>query len=206
MAEAARQVPRYEAVVVGASAGGMQALKVLLCGLPADFPMAVAVVQHLEASSGGYLSEFLNETCAIPVREADEKEPFRKGTAYIAPANYHLLIEPDRSLSLSADDKVNYSRPAIDPLFESAADVFGPALIGVVMTGASSDGAMGLKRIKAGGGRAVVQNPASAESPFMPQSAVRAAEPDHIVELEEIAPLLIRLAALKRTEVPHGRA
>lgn len=205
MAEAARQTPRYEAVVVGASAGGMQALKVLLCGLPADLPLAVAVVQHVDAGSDGYLSEFLDQSCAFAVKEAEEKEPFVRGTAYIAPANYHLLIESDRSLSLSADDKVNYSRPAIDPLFESAADVFGPGLIGVVMTGASSDGALGLKRIKARGGRAVVQNPATAQSPFMPQAAVRAADPDHVLDLEDIAPLLIRLAALKRTEVPHGR-
>jgi two-component system chemotaxis response regulator CheB len=183
----------------------MQALKVVLRDLPADFGLAVAVVQHVEAGSDSFLSEFLNDICAISVREAEEKEPFRKGTAYIAQANYHLLIEPDRSLSLSADDKVNYSRPAIDPLFESAADVFGPALIGVIMTGASSDGAQGLKRIKARGGRTVVQNPASAESPFMPQAAVRAADPDHVLELEDIAPLLIRLTALKRTEVPYGR-
>jgi two-component system chemotaxis response regulator CheB len=202
MADMARQ---YEAVVVGASAGGMHALKAVLCGLPADLPLAVAVVQHVEASSSGYLSEFLDDTCAIAVREAEEKEPFRKGTAYIAPANYHLLIEPDRTLSLSADDKVNYSRPAIDPLFESAADVFGQSLIGVVMTGASSDGALGLRRIKDRGGRTVVQNPATADSPFMPQAAVRAAAPDHILDLEDIAPLLVKLAALKRREVPHGR-
>ncbi len=201
----AEPVQQYEAVVVGTSAGGMQALKVLLCGLPADLPLAVAIVQHVEAGSGGYLSEFLDDACAMTVREAEEKEPFVKGTAYIAPANYHLLIEPDRTLSLSADDKVNYSRPAIDPLFESAADVFGSKLIGVVMTGASSDGAQGLKRIKDRGGRAVVQNPQTAESPFMPQSAVRAADPDHVLDLEDIAPLLVKLATLKRREIPHGR-
>lgn len=202
MAEVAQ---RYEAVVVGASAGGMQALKTLLCGLPADLPMAVAIVQHVEAGSSGYLSEFLDDSCAFAVREAEEKEPFRTGTAYVAPANYHLLIEPDRTLSLSADDKVNYSRPAIDPLFESAADVFGQSLIGVVMTGASSDGALGLKRIKDRGGRTVVQNPRTAESPFMPQAAVRAADPDHTLDLEDIAPLLVKLSVLKRREVPHGR-
>lgn len=206
MAKAVRETPMYEAVVVGASAGGMQALKVLLCGLPVDFGMAVAVVQHVEASSGGFLSEFLNDSCAFTVREAEEKEAFVKGTAYIAPANYHLLIEPDGSLSLSADDKVNYSRPAIDPLFESAADVFGDRLVGIVMTGASSDGAQGLKRIKDSGGRTVVQNPRTAESPFMPQAAVRAASPDHILDLEDIAPFLVKLAALKRREIPHGRS
>ncbi len=207
MAKATRAslAPMYEAVVIGTSAGGMQALRVLLCGLPADLPMAVAVVQHVEASSDGFLSEFLNDSCAIAVKEAEEKEPFAKGTAYIAPANYHLLIEPDHTLSLSADDKVNYSRPAIDPLFESAADVFGDRLIGVVMTGASSDGAQGLKTVKNRGGRTVAQNPQTAESPFMPQAALRAADPDHIVDLKDIAPLLIGLSALKRRELPHGR-
>lgn len=126
--------PRYEAVVVGASAGGIQALKSLLSALPERFALRVAVVQHIDAGSRGYLTEILARDCKLAVTEAEDKSDFLGGTVYISPAGYHLLVEPDRSLSLSVDEKVNYCRPAIDPLFESAADAFGPALIGVVLT------------------------------------------------------------------------
>lgn len=185
--------PRYEAVVMGASAGGIQALKTLLSALPERFGLRVAVVQHIEASSSGYLAEILSKGSKLTVTEAEDKSDFRAGTVYVSPANYHLLVEPDRCLSLSVDEKVNYCRPAIDPLFESAADTFGPALIGVVLTGANKDGACGLQYIRSRGGRAIVQDPATAESPSMPRAALDAGPVDDVLPLSDIAALLSRL-------------
>ena len=121
-----------EAIVIGVSMGGMQALQVLLSALPADFGAPIAIVQHLEPRADTYLVEYLAGCTALVVKEAEDKEELRAGTAYIAPAGYHLLIEPDRSFSLSVEEKVNYCRPAIDPLFESAADAYGSNLVGIV--------------------------------------------------------------------------
>ncbi|TCM16085.1 CheB methylesterase [Novosphingobium sp. PhB165] len=182
--------PRYEAVVMGASAGGLQALKSLLSALPESFRLPIAIVQHVDASAKSYLAEILSRDCKLAVTEAEDKADFRSGTVYLAPTGYHLLIEPDCSLSLSVDEKVNYCRPAIDPLFESAANAFGPTLIGVVLTGANQDGARGLQHIRTRGGCAIVQDPESAESRFMPRAALDAGPVDHIVPLSEIAPLL----------------
>jgi two-component system, chemotaxis family, protein-glutamate methylesterase/glutaminase len=184
----------FEAAVLGVSAGGMHALKTILSALPATFSLAIAIVQHTSAQSDGFLVEHLNRCSTIRVKEAEDKEVLSRGTAYLAPAGYHLLIEPDKSFSLSVDDKVNFSRPSIDLLFESAAEAFGEALIGVVLTGANADGALGLKAVKRHGGLAVVQNPATAESSRMPQAAIDATSVDHIVDLERIALLLRRLS------------
>jgi len=186
--------------VIGTSAGGMQALKTLLSALPASFPAAIAIVQHIEAQSDDYLAQFLNGISAIPVREAADKQDIRPGTAYLAPAGYHLLIEPDETFSLSVDEKVNYCRPSIDLLFESAADAYGASLIGVVLTGANADGAQGLKIIKHHGGKTIVQHPETAESSYMPQAAIHATSVDYIVHLEQIAPLLVKLTERRR----HG--
>ncbi|MEZ0260430.1 MAG: chemotaxis protein CheB [Alphaproteobacteria bacterium] len=183
----------FDALVIGASAGGMKALKTVLSGLPRDFPLAVAIVQHMASHSDSYMAEYLAACCPLPVKEADDKEDFRKGAVYLAPAGYHLLIEPDRILSLSVDPPVNFSCPSIDVLFDSAAGVYGSRLIGVVLTGASADGSAGLKRIKERGGTAIVQDPAGAEVSFMPQSAITAAAPEHIAALDDIAPLLLKL-------------
>ncbi len=183
----------FEAVAIGVSAGGMQALKTLFGGLPSSFPLAIAVVQHLEARSDTYLCDYLNELSGIEVKEAEDKEPMRAGVAYLAPAGYHLLIEPGRSFSLSVDEKVNFCRPSIDLLFESAADALGSHLIGVVLTGANGDGALGLKRIKERGGFTVVQNPETAEVPFMPRAAIAATAVDEVTDLDLIAPILIKL-------------
>ncbi len=175
---------------MGVSAGGMHALKTILPALPRDFPLPVAIVQHLDAQSDDFLVEHLRRVSSIPVKEAEDKEDISPGTAYMAPAGYHLLIEPDKSFSLSMDDKVNFSRPSIDLLFESAADAFGPALIGVVLTGANADGARGLKAIKRMGGLAIVQAPKTAEAQYMPRAALEATPVDHIVDLECVAALL----------------
>jgi len=187
----------YEAAVIGVSAGGIEALKVLLPLLPASVPFPIVIVQHRDSRSNGFLAEYLNRMSEIAVSEAEDKEPLCAGHAYLAPAGYHLLIESDRSFSLSADARVNYSCPSIDVLFESAADAFQESLIGVVLTGANADGAQGLKAIKARGGLAIVQNPATAESPAMPQAALRATPVDYIADLEELAPLLMRLSAFR---------
>jgi two-component system chemotaxis response regulator CheB len=185
--------PQYEALVMGASAGGLSALKLLLAGLPEQFSLRTAVVQHIDAGSRSYLAEILAQDCRLAVTEAEDKAEFLPGTVYLAPPGYHMMVERDRSLSLSVDDKVNYCRPAIDPLFESAADTFGSTLIGVVLTGANKDGADGLQYIRARGGRAIVQSPDSAQSPFMPRAALEAGPVDDIVPLSGIARLLSRL-------------
>ncbi len=187
-------VIRYRAVVIGVSMGGVEAIKVLLGGLPRGFALPVFIVHHISPDSGSDLANLFNAHCEIHVKEADEEELFEAGTAYLAPPNYHLLIERDGRLALSADPPVNYARPSADVLFESAADAFGPALIGVVLTGAGSDGSKGLKRIKDQGGCAVVQDPADADTDSMPRSALAAVKADYILPIREIAPLLCRLA------------
>ncbi|MEX2490881.1 MAG: chemotaxis protein CheB [Nitrospirales bacterium] len=183
----------YEAVVIGTSAGGMNALTKILPALPASFPFPIAVVQHLANNSDSYLAEYLDRISFITVKETEDKEFMSSGTAYLAPPGYHLLIEPDRSFSLSKDPRVNFSRPAIDILFESAADVFGDTLIGILLTGANADGSLGLKAIKTQGGLVIVQNPRTAEVSYMPQAGLDATPADHIVNLERIVPLLLEL-------------
>jgi two-component system chemotaxis response regulator CheB len=183
----------YEAVVIGASAGGMEALKKLLAVLPKSFGAPIVIVQHLSPHSDNYLSRRLNELCKIHVKEADEKEKITAGTVYIAPPNYHLLIEQDKTLSLSADSKVNYSRPSIDVLFDSAAEVFRKGLIGIILTGANNDGSKGLKNIRNFGGLAIVQEPESAEISAMPRAAIEAAGADFILTIDQISNKLIEL-------------
>jgi len=183
-------IANYDAIVIGASAGGFAALSEVLPRLAEGLPQAVVVVQHLYPGSGGYLIEFLSRRCVLPVKEAEEKEPLLPGTIYLAPSGYHLLIERDRTFSLSVDDKVHYARPSIDVLFESAAEAYGAKLIGVILTGANDDGAAGLAAIKGQGGLAIVQDPTTAEVPYMPQSAIKATVVDHVLDLAAIGRLL----------------
>ena len=185
---------RYQAVMIGVSAGGLEALKVILPALPASFPFPIAVVQHRDECSDCFLAEYLNRMSAVTVSEAEDKEPLCAGHAYMAPAGYHLLIESDRSFSLSVDPRVNHSCPSIDVLFESAADAFGESLIGIVLTGANADGAKGLKAIKARGGLAIVQDPNTAQATAMPRAALDATPVDYLVDLRQVAPLLMRIA------------
>ncbi len=186
---------RYEAVVIGASAGGIEALKIVLPALPGTFPLPVVIVQHIGGHTDGFLAEYLNFASALTVKEAEDKESLRPGHAYFAPGGYHLLVENDRTLSLSVDPPVHFSCPSIDVLFESAADAFGRALIAAVLTGATSDGAHGLQTVKRCGGLTLAQDPKEAMSAVMPQAAIDAAQPHHIVRVAQIAPLLVRLAA-----------
>lgn len=187
--------PRAEAVVIGASAGAVEALSALLPGLPETFPLPVMVVVHLPPDRPSGLAELFRVRCRVAVREAEDKEPLAPGTVYFAPPDYHLLVEPDRRLSLSSEEPVQYSRPSIDVLFESAADVYGPGLIGVVLSGANSDGAKGLAAIQAAGGRALVQRPDLAQVATMPRAALdacpgaRPASPEEIVDLLTAADL-----------------
>lgn len=183
----------YEAVVMGISAGGLEALSIILPCLPGDFSLPVIVVQHRHPNSDDYLTSSLNAKCPLTVKEADEKEIISAGRVYLAPPNYHLLVEEDRSFSLSVSERVNHARPAIDPLFETASDAYGAKLIGVILTGANDDGSQGLKRIKERGGLAIVQAPATAEVASMPKSAIMATKADYVLPLAEIGPLLVNL-------------
>ena len=192
----------FQAVVVGVSTGGVHALQTLLGQLPAAFPLPILVVQHISADADGGLARLLDERCSLSVKEADEQDEILPGTVYLAPPNYHLLVELEGFLSLSADPYVSFARPSVDVLFESAAAVFGPGLIGFVLTGANFDGSRGLKTIKRKGGVAIVQDPADAEAPQMPQAAIAATGVDYVVALDGIATLLQKLAA-RRNTIPH---
>ena len=188
--------PGFRAVVIGVSAGGIQALSTLLPLLPKDFSLPILVVQHRLAGSDDYITKSLNQICAMQVKEAEEKEAVKAGCVYLAPADYHLLVERDQTLSLSVDEKVNYSRPAIDVLFESAAYAWSSGLIGIVLTGANSDGAKGLALVKQLGGTAIVQNPDTAEHGTMPRAALASA--DYVLELSKIGDMLEALTARKQ--------
>jgi two-component system chemotaxis response regulator CheB len=184
---------RIEVITVGVSAGGMKALVALLAHLPADYPIPIIIVQHLLEGSESFLPEYLNDQVSMPVQEAVDKESLRPGCVYLAPPGYHLLVEDDRSLSLSIDPKVNYCRPSIDVLFDSAAFVFQEKCLGIVLTGANQDGSAGLRNIKANGGMAIVQRPETAEYPAMPLAAIHAVKVDHIMSLDEIGEFLTTL-------------
>ncbi len=187
--------PYFELVVVGTSLGGLYALEVLLSGLSKSFPLSMAVVQHRHKDSDNKLGAFLQRHSALPLKEAEDKAVILPGRVYLAPADYHLLVEPGR-LALSTEAPVLYARPSIDVLFESAADAYGERLIGVILSGASHDGAQGLAKIKACGGLAVVQEPATAQSRTMPEAAIATVAVDSILMLEDIAPLLVKVCNL----------
>lgn len=181
---------RFDLVVMGTSTGGLHALTRLLSGLPADFPLPIAIVQHRSRDSDERLATLLSGASLIPVVEAEDKEPLRGPAVYLGPPDYHLLIEADW-VALSTEEPVAYSRPSIDVLFESAAYSHGSGVIGVLLTGANQDGTRGLKRIKEHGGYVIIQNPDSAESAFMPKHAVKNLLPDKVLNLEQIANELI---------------
>jgi len=180
----------YQAVVIGSSAGGLNALKTIFLSLDKHFPFPVIVVQHMSPDADNYLATFLNSLEKIRVKEADEKEIPKAGVAYIAPPNYHLLIEHNGSFTLTVGERVNYARPSIDVLFETAAETYGDGLIGIILTGANNDGSAGLKKIKALGGTTIVQDPDEAESDTMPRAALEMAKPHHVFKLNEIATFL----------------
>ena len=184
---------KYEAIVMGVSSGGMQAMKVMFPLFPKEFRIPIIIVQHIGAHSDGEWIKILNYNCNLHLKEADEKERIKKGNIYIAPPNYHLLIEKDKTFSLTIGERVNFARPAIDVLFETAAEAYKKQLIGVILTGSNYDGTKGMERIKEYGGLTIAQDPDTAVSSFMPAAAIDAMQPDHILSLENIVKLLLKI-------------
>ncbi|MDQ3940037.1 MAG: chemotaxis protein CheB [Actinomycetota bacterium] len=179
----------FELVTIGCSWGGLGALGTIFSGLPGDFGAAIVVAQHRMAQSPDGLALSLQKRSRLPVKDAEDKEPIEPGRIYLAPPDYHLLVEPG-SFALSIDKMVQYARPSIDVLFESAADSYGDKLIGVILTGANEDGAAGLARVKQRGGCALVQDPSTAVRSEMPRAALEAVRPDRTMPLQEIGPYL----------------
>jgi two-component system chemotaxis response regulator CheB len=177
-------------MVIGASAGGVQALSVLLPALSPSLRAAVFIVLHLPRDRPSVLPELFQAKCLLPVMEAEDKLPVVPGNVYVAPANYHMLIDRGPQLALSADDPVHHSRPSIDVLFESAADVYKNRLLGIILTGANEDGAAGLACVKDAGGLTIVQEPQTAQAPQMVKSALALRPADWVLPLDGIAALL----------------
>lgn len=186
---------RIDAVVIGASAGGIEALTLLLPALSPGLRPPVFIVLHLPRDRPSVLAEIFARKCAVPVREAEDKETIASGTVYFAPNNYHLLVDQDSQLALSVDDPVHHSRPSVDVLFESAADVYKERLLGIILTGANDDGASGLAAVHDAGGVTVVQRPDTARAPHMALSALKLRPADWVLTLDEIAGLLRTLDA-----------
>ena len=184
---------RIEAVVIGASAGGVSALLQLLPGLPAGYRCAVVALLHMPEHHDSHLAEVFQQRLALPVYEAQDKQSISTGTLYFGGSGYHLSVESDRSFSLSCEAPLHFARPAIDYLMESAADAYGPALLGILLTGANQDGAAGMAAIAAAGGLTVVQDPREAEVSTMPAEAIRRHAPDLVLPLAEIHRLLMLL-------------
>lgn len=187
-------MPGRDIIVVGASAGGVEALRTLVASLPKEFPGTVFIVMHTAPDSPGVLAQILDRASPLPARVAANRERFRPGHVYVAPPDHHLLLEPGM-MRLTRGPKENRFRPAIDPLFRSAAQVYGPRVVGVILTGGLDDGVSGLWAIKRLGGLAVVQHPDEAFMPSMPLNAIAQVEIDHTLPLAEIPPLLARLAS-----------
>jgi two-component system, chemotaxis family, protein-glutamate methylesterase/glutaminase len=189
---------KHELVLIGTSAGGLEAVCTLLRRLPADLELAIVVVQHRSRDSDA-LCEVLQDCSALPVHDVVDKEPIETGHVYLAPPDYHVMVEDDH-LSLTVDEPVVYSRPSIDVAFQSAADAWRERLIGIVLTGANSDGSKGLRRIRDQGGLAIVQTPQSAEVPVMPAAAAAAVPEAELLSLDAIADRLVELARQRVTE------
>lgn len=189
----------FEIIVIGVSMGGLRALEVILPGLPKGLPVAVAIAQHRHRNQDGELVSYLRHQSPLPVYEAQDKQAIVAGNVYLAPADYHLLVEPGH-FALSTEAPIFHARPSIDVLFESAAAAYGEQVIGVILTGASNDGANGLAKVKAYGGVAIVQDPVTAESQTMPKAAIAAVSTATVLSLPEIAPFLVRLCPPMRVE------
>jgi two-component system chemotaxis response regulator CheB len=196
----------YKAVVFGGSAGGVDALLTILAVLPADFALPLLVAQHLHPTESGYLATHLGRACSLEVKEARAKEPVLPGHVYLAPANYHLLVEKDETLSLSVDEKVNWSRPSIDVLFESAARAWARRLVAVILSGANGDGTEGLRLVKRYGGLTVAQDPQSAAHPTMPQAAIDAGCVELVLGPDAIGEHLATLPSHAAATPPQGRS
>lgn len=180
-------------IVIGASSGGMEAIRQILSGLPDKFEVPILIVLHIGSNNIYHYLSMLGSNTGFRVKEAGEKEAIEAFTVYFAPPNYHLQVEANFTFSLSTDAKVNYSRPSIDVLFETAAWAYKEKLIGVLLTGSNSDGASGLKAIKEYGGTTIVENPVSAYTKAMPLAAIDASTPDYVLDLKDIAQKIMEL-------------
>lgn len=184
---------KYKAIVIGTSAGGLYAVSDLLEQLPPGYSIPIIVVQHRSKDPRDLLEEVLQNKCRIKIKQADEKEKIEAGKVYIAPPDYHLLIESDQTFSLSADELVRYSRPSIDVLFETAASAFKETLIGIILTGANNDGSAGMIAVKKYGGLTIAQDPEEAMFPFMPKASIEAKAVDHIWKISAIQNFLLKI-------------
>ena len=178
-----------DAVAIGASAGGVDVLSTLLSVLPAACRASFFIVMHIPRERPSLLPELFSARCALPVREAEDKEPVQPGTVYFAPPDYHLLLDRGPALALSSDAPVHFSRPSIDVLFDSAADIYGERLLGLILTGANQDGAEGLAAIGRAGGCTVVQEPGGAAVPFLPEAALQEGPVDFVLSLAQLQSL-----------------
>ena len=183
----------YEAIVIGTSAGGFMALSTLLENIPADYRLPIIVVQHRAKDSHELFEEVLQRKCNIKIKQSDEKEKIHSGNVYIAPPDYHLLVEADRTFSLSSESPVQFSRPSIDVLFESAALVYQKKLVGIILTGSNHDGAAGITTIRRMGGLTIAQDPAEAQYSLMTQASIDTNSVNHIWSLAEIRDFLEKL-------------
>ncbi|MFQ4143181.1 chemotaxis protein CheB [Chlorogloeopsis sp. ULAP02] len=193
---------KFKLIAIGTSLGGLNALQVILSGLPKNFPVPIAVVQHRHKDSDQTLRALLQNYTPLSVKEAEDKEEILPGSVYLAPADYHLLIEnKDKTVNydyftLSTDAPVTYARPSIDVLFETAADAYAKNVIGVLLTGANQDGVQGLTKIKVRGGLTIVEDPSTASCPIMPAAAITTGMVDKIIPLEDIAFFLVNICKL----------
>ena len=194
------RVRRYRAVVMGGSAGGVEAMAAILSALPADFALPVLVVQHLHPSDAGLSARHLAGATGLSVVEPCDKERIERGRVYAAPANYHMLVERDGTICLSVDERINWSRPSIDVLFESAARAWGQAVVAVIVSGANSDGAKGMRAVREAGGITIAQDPASAQNPVMPQAAIDTEAVDEVLRPKKIGQRLGRLGSSTNVE------
>lgn len=194
---------RFQLVVIGCSWGGFQALREIFSSFPADFPTPVVVAQHRLAQAGDGLAESMQSASALPISDVTDKEPLVGGAIYLAPSDYHTLVE-GKSVALSTEDVIHFARPSIDVLFESAATSYGESLIAVILTGANEDGAQGLRRVKELGGYTIVQEPASAVRREMPDAALAQMRPNRVLPLAEIGPHIVQLCT-SSVGGQHGR-
>lgn len=183
-------IQSLRAVVIGASSGALDALSVILPGLPANYRLPIIIVVHLPPDKESLLAAIFSSRCKMQVLEAEDKDTLKPGTIYVAPPAYHVLVEKDQTLSLSNEEEIHYSRPSIDVLFETAADAYGSELVGIVLTGANDDGAAGLRAIAEAGGVAIVQQPSEAVSSLMPEAALAACPSANVLSLAMIATYL----------------
>ena len=185
---------QLDAVVIGTSAGGVDALTRILPSLPKTTPVPILIVVHMPRERPSLLTEIFRHKCAMRVDEAVDKADIKPGRIYFAPPDYHMLVDRGPQIALSVDDVIQFSRPSIDVLFESAADVYGTHLLGVLLTGGNEDGASGLAYIASRGGTTVLQDPAEAAASAMPEGALKLMTPTHVMRLDEIAALLMTIA------------